>query len=193
MKYPTLNCDLLKEHFFPIGQEMPRENWDELSVSPWSEENGSAVVHILLKDGEKYAFVVNKSDKRRNKRSGIGLPTKEVRNGELPLDAAERAIRDELNLDALLFSISLNPKPLSVRKNGRKTIHIIFTGTAKFREWRKKIIDSNREVREAIFIDPFSSIHIKTRKKNGRTVTDAMLLGRLVYPSHLGIVALSLQ
>jgi hypothetical protein len=159
---------------------------------PWVKGgNAGAVVHVvLLESNELVALVANKKDQRRpDKKLGIGLPTEEVLEGEIPFAAAKRAINEELNL---FSGFRIEPEPLSIRKDYRNVIHITFRGTLEeYTELPKILTDPDGEIEGGYIINPFSVIHIEKDEIPGRF--NPVLAGRLVYPSHLGLIALSIQ
>lgn len=190
MNYPLLTPGVLVKFYKPMGREIPEEEWNTLlSKNSWGGENNGAVVHVILNDGKRFAFVKNKKDVGHDKQRGIGIPSKELLSGETPIEAAKRAVKDELGI---LAGFQISEKPILIRLNGRNVIHITFVGKADLPSREIKRVE-NDEIKEAIFTDPFSSIRIHREKSGDKFEYRPKLRGRYLYKSHLGLIAFFLK
>ena len=180
----------LLKFYKPPGKRIPEERWEEiLTNSVWPTKSSKIAVHVILSEGdqkEKIALVVNPTDRdREGKMGGIGFPTKEIINGKTPFETAKLTVANETNLRE--FQIA--DKPISIRKNSREIIHIIFRGNAKFPPVKSKIVkDPDKGVWKVYFIDPFRSIRIEF-KGNGERIYKPVLDGRYVFKTHLGFLS----
>lgn len=191
---PLLTKEKLVQFYRPLWNELPKSEWSNITNLPWSKgSDAGAVVHVIAWEREELlALVANKKDQRRpDKKLGVGVPTEELLEGELPVAAAIRAMNEELNL---FSGFQINPEPLTIRRDGRNVIHITFRAELEeFTELSKILIDPDGEIEGGFIIDPFLTIRIKKDFDGRRTVYTPVLGEREVYFSHLGLIALSLQ
>ncbi|MGC9611048.1 MAG: NUDIX hydrolase [Minisyncoccia bacterium] len=185
---------MLEKFYQPMGKEIPREEWGLiLNNSSWNAPESNVVAHVILNEDNRFALVINRKDEREGgRRRGGGIPTKEVLNGETPIEAARRAVKEELSISG---DLQISEEPILVRLNGRNVTHVTFIGKMKFPGYNFKKIEGGGEIKEALFIDPFKTILIRRKNlgyKKGekdRFEYDPILRGRIVYKSHLGIIA----
>lgn len=193
MAHPFLNPAMLERFYKPMGREIPQEKWYLILInSSWDVKGSNVVVHVVLREGDRFAFVRNKKDVReREKRRGVGIPTKEVVNGETPFQAAQRAVKSELKMTS---DFQISERPLSIRENSRNVTHVIFAGKAVFpKADLKEVEEEGGEVKEAIFVNPFEAIVIRRKRSRGQFEYEPVLRERFVYKSHLGIISLFLK
>ena len=191
---PLLTKQSLRSCFSPLGSELPESIRGGIPRNPWMKEKmGDAIVHIVLwENNELLALVANKKDEQHpDKKVGIGIPTEQVRDGETPFVTAVRAVNEELNL---LKGFAINEELLSVRKDYRNVTHITFQGTLEeYTELPKVINDPAGEIEGAFLVNPFSAIRVETEKNGVRDFFKPAIGGKFVYPSHLGLVSLSIN
>lgn len=195
---PLLSRENLCKFYRPLGEEIPQQFWEQIAYeglilpSYLNRSVMGAVVHVVAwESNELLALVANKKDLAHpNKHVGIGVPTEELREGEIPYEVAKgRLMKEELDLTTG-FSIG---DILTVRIDQRGVIHIVFRATLdEYTEIPKLVNDPDGEIEGAYLVNPFSVIRIHKEDGYPRPKFTPKIGEKNVYFSHLGFVATSL-
>lgn len=180
--------------FKPPGRPLPGE-WDLTAVT---KSNGDKrVVHVVIWDGDLLLFVKNKSKvtKEFTKRSAWGIPTETVRSdpAESPYEAAQRVVREEINLFGK--EIVINSRPILITKTKENgVVHFLFEGSIEpYTEIPKEIRDTADEVTEAAFFNPdivqIPDFDFKASDEDRMPFFIRANEKERVYASHLGFAA----
>jgi len=181
--------------FKPPGRPLPGD-WDPTAIAKSCGEK--RVVHLVIWDGDQLLFVKNTSKiaKGFTKPAAWGIPTETVRTdpAESPYEAAERVIREEVNLFG--GEILVNSHPILVTKTANGVVHFLFEGSIEpYTDVPSKIRDTAEEVEEAKLCNP-SIIHIPEPREEIPDKDKMPFFTRdgqkeLVYASHIGFAAFS--
>lgn len=195
---PLLTRENLCKFYHPLGEEIPKNFWQEIAYqghilpSYLNRMVMGAVVHVVAwKSNELLALVANKKDSvHPDKHIGIGVPTEELREGEIPYEVAKsRLMKEELDLTSG-FSIG---DVISVRIDQRGVIHIVFRATLdEYTEIPKLVNDPDGEIEGVYLVNPFSVIRVHKEYGYPRPKFIPKIGEKNVYFSHLGFVGISL-
>ena len=204
---------MLWTDFVPPGRPVLGLNsdWNKLALTPLKEP--SAVVHVAVftQDG-KVLLIFDKGGKKfgdGSKPAAWELPTETVRFAdeirETPFQAANRAIREELNMNlgSENSDITIHPRPIRVadvrRENGEVIRHFLFSGTMElFTDVPVLINDPAGNVKKATVLIP-QLIHVPLKEDANPPTAENSYWGwpcftldgqrEIIFPAHCGYLA----